>query len=171
MNEEQARDLILAIRELSAKLDYWGEETRKRLTDVLRAEIHGWRVRHYVARSDLRRSEEWENGKKAVVERLQSAPTGMVKEEIKQFLADAGYKRVAGNVLSARNDACPIAQLVKEHRVFMSTEPASKNGKGNGFKRNRYWSREHYLRNYAQFSDAQQRDLVEAAIQQAKQEK
>jgi hypothetical protein len=53
----------------------------------------------------------------------------------------------------------------------MSTEPASKSGKGNGFKRNRYWSREHYLRNYAQFSDAQQRDLVEAAIQEAKQEK
>jgi len=168
MNEDHARDLILAIRELSAKLDYWGEETRKRLTDVLRAENHGWRVRNYVARSNLMRSEEWEQGKKAIVERLQIAPTGMLKEEIKQFLVDAAHKRVAGSILSSRNDVCPLAQLVKEQRVFVSVE---RSGVTRGFKRHRYWSREHYLRNYAQFSDDQQRDLVEAAIQEAKQEK
>jgi hypothetical protein len=171
MNDDQARDLILAIRELSARLDYWGEETRKRLTDVLRAENHGWRVRNYVARSNLMRSEEWEQGKKAIVERLQIAPTGMLKEEIKQFLVDAAHKRVAGSILSSRNDVCPLAQLVKEQRVFVSSEPARKNNVGSGFKRYRYWSREHYLRNYAQFSDDQQRDLVEAAIAEAKQEK
>lgn len=168
MNDDQARDLILAIRELSARLDYWGEETRKRLTDVLRAENHGWRVRNYVARSNLMRSEEWEQGKKAIVERLQIAPTGMLKEEIKQFLVDAAHKRVAGSILSSRNDVCPLAQLVKEQRAFVSVERTVKTS---GFKRYRYWSREHYLRNYAQFSDDQQRDLVEAAIAEAKQEK
>lgn len=167
MTEDQARDLILAIRELSARIDYWGEETRKRLTDVLRAENHGWRVRNYVARSNLMRSEEWEQGKKAIVERLQIAPTGMLKEEIKQFLVDAAHKRVAGSILSSRNDVCPLAQLVKEQRIFVSVE---RSGVTRGFKRHRYWSREHYLRNYAQFSDDQQRDLVEAAIAEAKQE-
>jgi hypothetical protein len=168
MNEEQARELILVIRELSAKLDYWGEETRKRLTELIRAEAHGWRVKNFQPRGALQRTEEWDQAKKAIVERLADAQAGMTKEEIRQFLMDVGFKRVAATIAGTRNVACPLAQLVKEQRAFVSVEQS---GKTRGFKRHRYWSREHYLRNYAQFSDAQQRDLVEAAIQEAKQEK
>lgn len=168
MNDDQGRDLIVAIRELSARIDYWGEETRIRLTELIRAEAHGWRVKNYQPRGALQRTEEWDQAKKAIVERLADAQTGMTKEEIRQFLMDIGFKRVAATIAGTRNVACPLAQLVKEQRAFVSVE---RTGKTRGFKRHRYWSREHYLRNYAQFSDDQQRDLVEAAIQEAKQEK
>ena len=171
MNDELAKDLLLAIRELSARLDYWGEETRQRLTQIIRQEHHGWRIRHHVSTSTLVGTDEWENGKKMIVERLRSAPDGMTKQEIKDFLHEAGYKRVAGAVLATRNGRCPLAQLLKEQRVFVSVEDSQHHGGRKGFKRNRYWAREHYLRNYAQFSDDQQRDLVEAAIEEAKQEK
>jgi hypothetical protein len=168
MNEDQARDLILAIRELSARIDYWGEETRVRLTELIRAEAHGWRVKNYQPRGSLQMTEEWAQAKKAIVERLADAQAGMTKEEIRQFLMDVGFKRVAATIAGTRNVACPLAQLVKEQRAFVSVERTVKTS---GFKRYRYWSREHYLRNYAQFSDDQQRDLVEAAIAEAKQEK
>jgi hypothetical protein len=113
-------------------------------------------------------TEEWAQAKKAIVERLADAQAGMTKEEIRQFLMDVGFKRVAATIAGTRNVACPLAQLVKEQRAFVSVERTVKTS---GFKRYRYWSREHYLRNYAQFSDDQQRDLVEAAIAEAKQEK
>ena len=138
-------------------IEYYGGRIVELLERLLRREEQGLRVRTTQGQLEQMKRAEWDAGKRAIVDRLSTAENGCTVRDLVAYLESQGHHRFAANLARANlKRKSPLRELVAGQLAIRTqarpNAPAV------------YWSRQMYLRRYAQYPDDFQRAALEAAI-------
>lgn len=141
-------------------IEYYLKRMVELLQSLVRSEQQGLRIRAAKTHAGKVHKVEWEEGMALIIRRLDQAPEGMLLTEIRNYMKNAGYERFSKNIdVSRANRRNPLDDLVKKHLVFVTRD-----GIGSRANKRRFFTRQWYLRKFAQLPDAAQQVEVEEAL-------
>lgn len=138
-------------------IDFYGARVVELLERLLRREEQGLRVRTTQGQLEQMKKSEWDAGKRAILDRLSTAENGCTVRDLVAYLESQGHSRFASNLARANlKRKSPLRELVAGQLAIRTQARANAPAV--------YWSRQMYLRRYAQLPDEYQRAALEAAI-------
>ena len=147
------------VTELEQLVQFYGQRILEALQLLLKREEKGLRIREATGRLQTMTTVQWNDGKRAILDRLSVAENGCTSRDLIAYLQANGHERFANNLARANlKRKSPLRELMAQQLIVRTAKSRTAPPV--------YWSRAMYLRRYAQLPFDYQQAAVEAAIAQ-----